>query len=347
MISRRTFLKGSAAAGLTTALGPLACGRSEPWEPEAYRKPSESPVSLFRVASYDEAPLEDLIARGLSDHGLAVKNKRVLLKPNLVEWAADRPVNTNPALVGAAVEAVRRMGAKEVVVAEGPGHRRDTEYLLGASGLGAMLSHLRAPFVDLNIDPYRSVRLASRYIGQASIFLPETLLAADLVISMPKLKTHHWVGATLSMKNLLGTIPGAKYGWPKNAIHWWGIEKTILDMNATVRPAFAIVDGIVAMEGDGPIFGRATDARVLAMGADLVAVDATCARLMGLVPERIAYMAEAARFLGNIDTRSIPQRAEALASFTYDFAVLETFAHLKRNGSGARTYQSQAGRAAH
>ena len=153
MITRRTFLKGSAAAGLAAALGPVACGRADPWEPRAYRKGARSPVSLFRAETYDEALLEDLIFRGLRDHGLALAGKRVLLKPNLVEWYPDRPVNTHPALVGASVEALRRLGAREVVVAEGPGHRRDTEYLLEASGLGETLAHLRAPFVDLNIDP--------------------------------------------------------------------------------------------------------------------------------------------------------------------------------------------------
>jgi uncharacterized protein (DUF362 family) len=191
------------------------------------------------------------------------------------------------------------------------------------------------------------VRLASRYIGQPSIFLPATLLAADLIISMPKLKTHHWVGATLSMKNLLGIIPGAKYGWPKNAIHWWGIEKTILDVNATVKPAFAIVDGVVGMEGDGPIFGRAKETKALVMGPDLVAVDASCARVMGLVPERITYLAEANRFLGNIEQSAIPQRAESLEDFRQNFAVLDTFAHLRSDGFGSAAGKPASGRASH
>jgi uncharacterized protein (DUF362 family) len=177
--------------------------------------------------------------------------------------------------------------------------------------------------------------------------LPATLLAADLIISMPKLKTHHWVGATLTMKNLLGIIPGAKYGWPKNAIHWWGIEKTILDVNATVKPAFAIVDGVVGMEGDGPIFGRAKETKALVMGPDLVAVDASCARVMGLVPERITYLAEANRFLGNIEQSAIPQRAESLEDFRQNFAVLDTFAHLRSDGFGSAAGKPASGRASH
>ena len=72
---------------------------------------------------------------------------------------------------------------------------------------------------------------------------------------MPKMKTHHWAGVTLSLKNCFGCLPGRVYGWPKNALHWVGIDKAILDVAGAVRPGYAIVDGIVAMEGNGPIDG--------------------------------------------------------------------------------------------
>ena len=72
---------------------------------------------------------------------------------------------------------------------------------------------------------------------------------------MPKLKTHHWAGVTLSLKNFFGCMPGRVYGWPKNVLHVRGIPESILDINAAVRPHLAIVDGIVGMEGDGPIMG--------------------------------------------------------------------------------------------
>ena len=49
---------------------------------------------------------------------------------------------------------------------------------------------------------------------------------------MPKMKTHHWVGATLSMKNLFGVVPGGIYGWPKNVLHWSGLEESIADLHA-------------------------------------------------------------------------------------------------------------------
>ncbi len=159
--------------------------------------------------------------------------------------------------------------------------------------------------------------------------LPQAVLEADVVVSMPKLKTHHWAGITCSMKNLFGVVPGAVYGWPKNLLHFRGIDESILDLVATVRPHLAIVDGVVGMEGDGPIMGDAKPAGVVLMGRDVVAVDASAARVMGLRPEGVRYLAEAARFLGNLDVARIPMRGEPLERFVTPFDVLPAFAALR------------------
>jgi uncharacterized protein (DUF362 family) len=155
------------------------------------------------------------------------------------------------------------------------------------------------------------------------------LLAADLVVSMPKLKTHHWAGITASMKNFFGVVPGAVYGWPKNILHWRGIDNSIVDLAATIRPGLAIVDGIVGMEGDGPIMGTPRPVGCVLMGTDPVAVDATCARVMGLRPERINCLTMAGEFLGNLDASAIAQRGERLDRFATPFHVLPQFAELK------------------
>src|SRR5438876_11979038 len=86
-----------------------------------------------------------------------------------------------------------------------------------------------------------------------TMWLPRTVLASDFIFSMPKVKTHHWTGVMLSMNDMLGIVPGCRYGWPKNVLHWAGIHESILDIGSTVRPHFVIADAIVAMEGDGPL----------------------------------------------------------------------------------------------
>src|SRR5204862_7899949 len=124
----------------------------------------------------------------------------------------------------------------------------------------------------------------------AYLSLAKTIATADVVISLQKLKTHHWAGATLSLKNLFGTLPGICYGWPKNELHWRGIDNSIVDIALTRTPDLAIVDGIIGMEGDGPLNGVPKALGALIMGCDPLAVDATCCRLMRLTAERIAYL---------------------------------------------------------
>ena len=138
--------------------------------------------------------------------------------------------------------------------------------------------------MDLNLDDVARVRPARQISGLRKWYLPKTALGADLLVSIPKMKTHHWVGATLSVKNLFGVVPGGVYGWPKNALHWAGIDECIADLHALFPRQFAIVDGIVGMEGNGPIQGAPKPAGVLVAGRDPVAVDATCCRIMGIDP---------------------------------------------------------------
>jgi uncharacterized protein (DUF362 family) len=231
------------------------------------------------------------------------------------------------------VEAFRRLGAREVVVAEGPGHRRDTEHLVAASGLFRTLTDLGARYVDLNHDDARAVTLRSRFTDLGRLHLPETILGADLIVSMPKLKTHHWAGVTLSLKNMFGIVPGMIYGWPKNVLHWAGIHESVVDINSSLPvPQFAIVDGIVGMEGNGPIQGDPKPCGALVFGDDLVAVDATAARLMSIEPRKIKYLEHAARFLGNVEYERIAQIGESLESLRKEFRVTQHFESLRGTG---------------
>jgi uncharacterized protein (DUF362 family) len=184
--------------------------------------------------------------------------------------------------------------------------------------------------VDLNTDVVTRVALTSAYTGLDALLLPRTVLDADLVISMPKLKTHHWAGITVSLKNMFGVIPGAVYGWPKNVLHWRGIDNSILDINASLPVRrFNIVDGIVGMEGNGPIQGTGRTTGVVVFGEDPVAVDATCARLMLIDPLRVPYLIEATRFLGNAEVERIEQLGERLEPYAQDFDVLQDLQAMK------------------
>jgi uncharacterized protein (DUF362 family) len=327
MIDRRNFLKYTALGSLYPLVA--GCQPSVRWQPQAFRKKSRSRVAVLAAKSYD-LPLKDIIVRGIRMFGLEVKGKRIVLKPNLVEFDPKGAINTNPAVVEAAVDSFRTLGAAEVIIAEGPGHRRDNEYLLSASGLYEVVKDHRIRYVDLNSDDVRATPLRSNFTSFGQLYLPQTLYNADLLVSMPKLKTHHWAGVTLSLKNMFGVIPGTVYGWPKNILHWQGIDESILDINSSLPlPQFAIVDGIVGMEGNGPLQGQSKQIGVLIFGDDLVAVDASAARVMRIDPQKIKYLAKAGEFLGNLAAERIEQIGERLESVRQDFQVIDDFKNLK------------------
>jgi uncharacterized protein (DUF362 family) len=267
-------------------------------------RPALSRVATLHTDQYSDE-LEKLIYDGLRLFDLDVHGKSVLLKPNIVEYIPEKPVNTDVQLIGAAAEAFLRLGAASITVAEGPGHHRDTELLVFETGLADQLLHRKIQFVDLNRDDLIKTKLHANYSGLGYLWLPQTVLAADFIVSMPKVKTHHWTGVTLSMKNMFGIVPGCRYGWPKNVLHWAGIHESVLDICATVRPHFVIADGIVAMEGDGPLNGSARNLGTLLLSDDPVTADSLLARMLGFPPNQIRYIQEASQFLGNLDEHNI------------------------------------------
>jgi uncharacterized protein (DUF362 family) len=320
-VSRRHFI---AAASVLAA---TACGR-RPYDKNQFVVPASSAVGLFPAISY-AADFSDIVFRGFRELGVTLKGRRVLLKPNMVEYEVGTAINTHPNVVAGTAIACYRAGAAQVVVGEGPGHRRDIEYLLTMTGLQDQLREQRIQFVDLNHDDVRMVPLRSWFTGMRELALPAAILDADFVISMPKLKTHHWAGMTCSMKNLFGTVPGAVYGWPKNILHAHGIPNSIVDLVATINPQLAIVDAVTAMEGDGPIMGKPRHVGFIGISRDLVALDATCARIIGLDPGKIDYLVKADDFLGVSDPARITHRGELPSRYASRFDVVPALESLR------------------
>lgn len=292
----------------------------------SFQRPA-SRVMIRRAGGY-EKDLGALLYESLLEFGLPVRGKSVLLKPNLVGLDPLGVMNTHPAVIAATRGAFLRLGASEIFIGDGPAMDRDTEAVLESIRLKEYAGPMGRSFVDLNVDDVQRVALQTRASRLKELYLPKTVLGVDFLVSMPKLKTHHWAGVTLSMKNMFGVVPGACYGWPKNVLHWAGIDRAILDINAAVRPDFAIIDGILGMEGNGPIQGTPKPAGVLILGDDPVAVDATGCRVMGLHPERVDYLVRAGTMLGHIHPEKIQQLGEAVASVRTPFAVLPAFRKL-------------------
>jgi uncharacterized protein (DUF362 family) len=307
-INRREFVAGSVGS-----LALAGCARPPL---------REATVSIVRAAAY-AGDLYSTIRRLLEDMKLDVRGKRIVLKPNLVEFEPGSVINTHPMVVHAALEAFRALGAAGVRIAEGPGHRRNTLDLADAAGYFHTIPNFEDAFTDLNLDEVSHVPVARPSSRLTHLYLPQTVLACDLLVSLPKMKTHHWAGATLGMKNLFGLVPGGVYGWPKNVLHWAGIDESIADLHNLFPRHFTLVDGIVGMEGNGPIQGKPKTAGVLVAGRDMPAVDATCCRIMGINPAKIRYL----QISGVPDI--IHQTGERVESVRTNFELLPLYESLR------------------
>ena len=316
-LTRREWIAATTGAALLAG-----CKTSGPAAAPSVSEPPQ--VSIVRAPAYDQS-LYDTMRRIVALHRLDVRGRTVVLKPNLVEFEPESTINTHPLLVHAAYEAFLAAGAAGVRIAEGPGHRRNTLDLADAAGYFRTIPKFEDLFVDLNLDDVTRVWPKSQFSRIEKLYLPNTVLASGLLVSMAKMKTHHWVGATLSMKNLFGTVPGAVYGWPKNVLHWAGIDECIADLHAAYPRQFAIVDGIVGMEGNGPIQGMPKRVGVVVAGRSPLAVDTTCCRVMKIDPFRLGYLRLAAADYTQIAERNIIQTGEDIAAVATPVALIPEF----------------------
>ncbi len=330
-MTRRDLIRALGAAAVTALpAAAFAAGRAQ-----SGKQPASGPllpVALIPCPDYDPGRLLEAIRGGwASTRPPEVRGKRVLIKPNMVDVSADRPIHTDARLVEALILHLGDLGAREIILAEGTSHNRDSEWLFRQSGYEALAKRRGARLVDLNYDDIRPVKNANpRATLLRELFLPETVLSADIIISVPKMKTHKLAGITLSLKNMFGVVPGMKYGWPKNTLHWNGIPMSICEINGTVKTHYSIVDGVVGMEGHGPIMGTAREAGVLVMGANALAVDATAARVMGVNPGRVDYLAMAHKIkLGSLRPEDIAVSGERIERVRQDFALDPEYSYMR------------------
>ncbi len=319
----------------TSALSALPAAALAAGRQQSVKGPVSSPllqVALVPCPDYGPETLATAIQAGWrSSRPPDVRGKRVVIKPNIADFSAERPIHTDPRLVESLILQLKKLEAREIILAEGPPHNRDTEWLFRKSGFEALAKRQSVPLVDLNYDDISPVKCVNpRATLLKELYLPKTILSADVIISVAKMKTHRHAGITLSLKNMFGILPGMKYGWPKNILHWNGIPLSICEINGTLKTHFSIVDGVVGMEGHGPIMGTAKKAGVLVMGDNALAVDATAARVMGIDPARVEYLAMAHKIkLGSLRREDIAVAGEKIEKVRTDFVLDPEYSFLR------------------
>lgn len=331
-ISRRTLLRLALGGGIVagggliyTETASVGFGRWFSWmlRGQTTRFAPASRVALASVASYDADILGAIRTLWRDGNAPNLENARVVVKPNLVDSIPGRPCFTKPEVTEALIQFLRdEVKVKSVVVGEGMTFRRDPHALLIETGYREMMDRQHIEFVDLNYDDLVKIPLRGGYAKMDSLFMARTVAEADALISVPKLKTHHWTRISGSIKNLFGIVPGAKYGFPKNTLHIQGIDAFLAELvdSLPTPKRFALVDGIVGLQGDGPLFGTPVPSGVLVAGTDFLSVDATCARVMGFDPaaiEVLSFMGWAG--LGQLDAAKIELRGASIESLQKNY----------------------------
>lgn len=253
------------------------------------------PIALTRCTTYDLQELRQQLTQLLAPLGgmaaFVKAGQRVLLKPNLLSAKPpEAAVTTHPALVRVVAELVQQAGG-EVLIGDSPGIGT-LERVAEKSGIAAVARELGVQLIAFK---------ETQHVSGSGVFrqfeLSREYLAADVVINLPKLKTHEMMTLTCGVKNLYGTVVGsAKAGLHLTAGRSKELFAGLLLEIAQARPvALTIVDAICAMEGDGPSSGTPRQLGWLLAGANLVAVDLVVGRLAGIPAELLPVEQEARR----------------------------------------------------
>jgi uncharacterized protein (DUF362 family) len=270
---------------------------------------NESVVALERCPSYEPKTVRTAVENAVNAIGgfgrFVSTGARVLVKPNLLSaQPPEKAITTNPAVLRAVLELVLEAGGKPFVGDSPSSHKGGAEYLWSRTGLLPVCRDLGIELVRFEADTV-NIRAAD---GKHELCLARAARQADIIISLPKFKTHSLTLLTCAVKNMFGVVPG----YCKTTYHfdYPGPEEfadMLVSVFVSVRPALSIVDAVIGMEGNGPgSGGRPRYVGLVIAGTDAVAIDTVCAHLMGLPPQRVLTTKLAARRgLGTADLSAI------------------------------------------
>lgn len=255
-------------------------------------------VSVYRCREYDVEKIAEALRRIIDDSGgldrLFAKGKRVLIKPNLViRKPPEHAATTHPAVIEALIR-ILQTRTDDITITECPGglnnpvqmqaNFRTTGYTALAKNYG----------VKLNYEMDVVLKSCPEPISSANFECQRIYDRADVLINVAKLKTHSLTFQSGAAKNLYGVIPGLKkIEYHARFPDVEAFSGFIVDINRAVVPDLNIIDGILAMEGNGPTAGTARRAGVLIGGTNTFAVDCEACRVMGIPRERAGILRQA------------------------------------------------------
>ena len=254
-------------------------------------------VDVRQVASYDAEQVRRALDAAVSAicggwDQLVPRGGTVLLKPNFLKAApAAAAVTTHPEIVRAVARSCLDAGAGRVQVGDSPGFG-SADKVAAASGVAAVVRELGIELVDFSRSADLATPPGCRHRGFS---VAREVVEADLVINLPKFKTHAMMGLTLAVKNLYGCLVGKQKGrWHFQCGRDHGhFARLLVELAYTVAPAISILDAIVGMEGNGPGSGTPRPLRYLAVARDMLCLDRVAAAVVGTPPEGVPIFAAA------------------------------------------------------
>jgi len=249
----------------------------------------KSSVSIVKCQNYDEEKVLSALRQSIDLIGgiqaFVKKGSRVLLKPNLLFGKSpEKAVTTHPSILRGMIQIVREAGGVPSI-GDSPSVGSLT-WTAEKAGIKAVADEMRCPLVEFN-RPVLPPKGGGKTFKQLEV--DQAVLEADVIINLPKFKTHSQTLLTLGVKNLFGCIPGSKKPlWHlKAGEDQKTFAKILLDVYQVIRPSLTLLDGIVGMEGDGPNSGRPIPIGLILASGDSLSLDQIVCDLLGISRESL------------------------------------------------------------
>lgn len=288
---------------------------------------TKTAVAVTRCPDYDDERVREAVRKaigligGLAD--VIKPGDKVLLKANMLAPSdPEAAVTTHPAIVRAVIGAVKDAGGIPVV-ADSPGY-----FYAGGKCRALTMCGLKEVADELEVESTQFEAMENGFVETDvpggvylnRIYAARLALEADVIITLPKLKTHASTWYTGAVKNLFGAVATKTRKQAHKLATYERFSGSVVDIYSVLKPGLAIMDAVVGMEGEGPRHGKPRKAGLILASKDPVALDAVASKIIGYDPMEIATTREAsARGLGNGNLDDIDVLGERIADVALDF----------------------------
>jgi len=248
-------------------------------------------VSIVKCENYQEKEVYECARQAVNLVGgmkeIVKAGQNVLLKVNLLSaQPPEKAITTHPLVVGAMVRLVKEAGGNPWVGDAAPYEGAGREDAFNIAGIREVVEKEGGEIVNFSRTGYEKIKIpGARQLKE--IYIAKPILDTDVVISLPKLKTHELTFLTGAVKNFFGCVPSSDRFRAHALAREEKFAQAVVDIYSVCRPSFALMDAIVAMEGEGPSVGDPVKLGLLLASPDPVSLDIAASWITGFKPSDI------------------------------------------------------------